>query len=87
MHSWCGLPLRLTYRDVAGCSDPWISEGGAQRAIQRRMQDLAKLYQLLLCQLQAEDYGFDDCCSPRVPNLDPGELPGLHVASLCLQLQ
>ena len=44
-------------------------------------------YQLLLCRLQVEDYGFDDCCSPRVPMSDPGELPGLHAASLCLQLQ
>ena len=44
-------------------------------------------YQLLLCRLQVQDYGFDDCCSPRVPMSDPGELPGLHAASLCKQLQ
>ena len=44
-------------------------------------------YQLLLCRLQVQDYGFDDCCSPRVSMSDPGELPGLHAASLCKQLQ
>ena len=60
----------------------------AESALRRLAPDLARLaISLLLCRLQVQDYGFEDCCSPRVPMSDPGELPGLHAASLCKQLQ
>ena len=44
-------------------------------------------YQLLLCRLQVQDYGFEDCCSRGVPSTDSGELPGLPHARVCKQLQ
>ena len=76
-------------------SDEAVGQAAARGELQAQRGALRRLvanepdwpYQLLLCRLQVQDYGFDDCCSPRVPMSDPGELPGLHAASLCKQLQ